>query len=204
MPLAGQAKLLTALERREVTPIGADRPEPIDVRIISATNLDEARLFDAGVFRPDLLFRLNTIVIRVPPLRQRREDIPGLLRHYLALYEAQYQRPARNVNGAALAPLRQHAWPGNVRALRHACERAVILGRGADYGLDDFGLAAGMQAAPPPVKAADGGEEFSLGALEREAIAAALAQAKGNISHTAKMLGVSRAALYRKLGKHGI
>ncbi|WP_317204782.1 sigma-54 dependent transcriptional regulator [Janthinobacterium sp.] len=205
MPLAGQAKLLTALERREVTPIGADRPEPIDVRIISATNLDEARLFDAGVFRPDLLFRLNTIVIRVPPLRQRRDDIPGLLRHYLALYEAQYQRPARGVNGAALAQLRQHAWPGNVRALRHACERAVILGRGADYGLDDFGLAAGPQAAPPaPVKAADGGEEFTLGALEREAIAAALAQAKGNISHTAKMLGVSRAALYRKLGKHGI
>jgi transcriptional regulator with GAF, ATPase, and Fis domain len=88
MPLAAQAKLLTALERREVTPIGADKPEAVDVRIISATNLDEARLFDPSVFRADLLFRLNTIVMRVPPLRERREDVPLLLRHYLKLYQA--------------------------------------------------------------------------------------------------------------------
>ncbi len=202
MPLSGQAKLLTALERREVTPLGADRPEAIDVRIVSATNLDEARLFDPAVFRPDLLFRLNTIVIRVPPLRERRDDIPALLEHYLALYERQYQRPARTLADGTLDQLCRFDWPGNVRALRHACERAVILGSEVQYRYADFGLAAGVVAPPPaPVAAPDG---LRLGAVERDTIAAALAQAKGNISHAARMLGVSRAALYRKLGKHGI
>ena len=208
MPLAAQAKLLTALERREVTPIGADKPEAIDVRIVSATNLDEARLFDPAVFRPDLLFRLNTIVIRVPPLRERREDIPLLLAHYLNLYALQYERPARNVNPAALDGLLRYDWPGNVRALRHACERAVILGQCAEYVLGDFGLPAGGAAASDvpiaPTVADAAGADMTLDALEREAIASALAQFNGNISHAAKSLGVSRAALYRKLGKHGI
>jgi DNA-binding NtrC family response regulator len=204
MPLAAQAKLLTALERREVTPIGADRSEAIDVRIVSATNLEEARLFDPGVFRPDLLFRLNTIVIRVPPLRARRDDIPGLLHHYLSLYEAQYQRPVREVAPGALERLCAWDWPGNVRALRHACERAVILAGGVEYRYDDFGLAAPAQApAQAPASVREDGE-FRLGALERETIAAALDKAKGNISMAARMLGLSRAALYRKLGKHGI
>ena len=208
MPLAAQAKLLTALERREVTPLGADRPEAIDVRIISATNLDEARLFDPSVFRPDLLFRLNTIVIRVPPLRERGADIPLLVAHYLKLYEMQYQRPARNVEAAAMNALVRHGWPGNVRALRHACERAVILGQGGEYALADFALGAapvaavtaGAAGAPPDIAMND----MTLDALEREAIAATLAQFNGNISHAAKTLGISRAALYRKLGKHGI
>ncbi len=238
MPLAAQAKLLTVLERREVTPVGADRPEAIDVRIVSATNLDEIKLFDPAVFRPDLLFRLNTIVIRVPPLRERRDDIPGLLRHYLDWYERQYQRPARALDGDAHTALVQYAWPGNVRALRHACERAVILGTGAQYALADFGLPgmdgggavmAGLghgHAGPmgslagngdnfaSPAGASPGGgepaapriagDDLSLNALERDAIAAALAASNGNISHAARMLGVSRAALYRKLGKHGI
>jgi DNA-binding NtrC family response regulator len=219
MPLAAQAKLLTALERREVTPIGADKPEAIDVRIVSATNLDEARLFDPSVFRPDLLFRLNTIVIRVPPLRERREDIPMLLAHYLKLYELQYQRPVRDVAAVAMDSLARHDWPGNVRALRHACERAVILGQGTEYGLNDFGLGAAPAAVVVPHIAAtgDGGlnpaatvpatsvpGEMTLDALEREAIASTLAQFNGNISHAAKTLGISRAALYRKLGKHGI
>jgi DNA-binding NtrC family response regulator len=203
MPLAAQAKLLTALERREVTPLGADKPEAIDVRIVSATNLDEARLFDPAVFRPDLLFRLNTIVIRVPALRERREDIPLLLAHYLKLYELQYQRPARSVSGVAMDALARHNWPGNVRALRHACERAVILGQGAEYALADFALgAAESVSAAAPVGAAS--NDMTLDALERVAIAATLAQYNGNISHAAKTLGISRAALYRKLGKHGI
>jgi DNA-binding NtrC family response regulator len=199
MPLGAQAKLLTALERREVTPMGADKAEAIDVRIISATNLDEVRLFDPAVFRPDLLFRLNTIVIRVPPLRERRDDIPALLAHYLALYEQQYGRPVRTLAEGALERLCAYAWPGNVRALRHGCERAVILGTNAQYGFEDFGLGA-QPAAPAPVR----NEDFRLGALERDTIAAALEQAKGNISQAARLLGVSRAALYRKLGKHGI
>src|SRR5450830_336516 len=203
MPLAAQAKLLTALERREVTPIGADKPEAIDVRIVSATNLDEARLFDPAVFRPDLLFRLNTIVIRVPPLRERPADIPALLRHYLDVYETQYGRPARALSAAALAALQAHPWPGNVRALRHACERAVILGAGAQYVFEDFSVGQ-VTAAVPVQVACTGTAAATLSTLERDAIAAALAQAQGNISHAAKALGVSRAALYRKLDKHGI
>jgi DNA-binding NtrC family response regulator len=211
MPLASQAKLLTALERREVTPIGADRPEAIDVRIVSATNLDERRLFDPGVFRPDLLFRLNTIVIRVPPLRERKDDVPGLLHHYLSLYETQYRRPVRELAPSALERLCDWPWPGNVRALRHACERAVILAAQDEYRYEDFGLAmpapaaAEVPARAVPAAANEGADgEFRLGALERETIAAALDKAKGNISLAARMLGLSRAALYRKLGKHGI
>ncbi|MEH6435913.1 sigma-54-dependent transcriptional regulator [Massilia sp. DD77] len=205
MALPAQAKLLTALERREVTPIGADRAEAIDVRIVSATNLDEARLFDPAVFRPDLLFRLNTIVIRVPPLRERRDDIPGLLHHYLSLYETQYQRPVRELAPNAMERLCAWSWPGNVRALRHACERAVILAGQPEYRFEDFGLTAPAAipeatAAPEPVAE----DSFKLGALERDTIAAALDKANGNISLAARMLGLSRAALYRKLGKHGI
>jgi len=198
MPLGAQAKLLTALERRQVTPVGADRAEPVDVRIVSATNLDETRLFDASVFRTDLLFRLNTIVIRVPPLRERRGDIPALLHHYLSLYEGEYQRPVRELAPGVLERLCAWDWPGNVRALRHACERAVILGLQSDYHVDDFGL-----VAPPPA-AAPLEEAFKLGALERDTIAAAMEQARGNISLAARLLGLSRAALYRKLGKHGL
>ena len=205
MPLGAQAKLLTALERREVTPLGADRAEAIDVRIVSATNLEEPRLFDPSVFRPDLLFRLNTIVLRVPPLRERRDDIPQLLHHYLSLYETQYGRPVRELAPSALAQLCAWPWPGNVRALRHACERASILVAQAEYRFEDFGLAATVPAtAPVPAAEPAAPEEFSLGTLERETIAAALDKAKGNISLAARMLGLSRAALYRKLGKHGI
>lgn len=204
MPLGAQAKLLTALERREVTPLGADRAEPIDVRIVSATNLDEARLFDSAVFRPDLLFRLNTIVLRVPRLADRRDDIPQLLHHYLSLFEGQYGRPVRELAANAMERLCAWSWPGNVRELRHACERATILATGTDYRYEDFGL-----ATPAPLPAAalvrvENDGAFKLGALERETIAAALERAKGNISLAARMLGLSRAALYRKLGKHGI
>jgi len=207
MPLSAQSKLLTVLERREVTPVGADRPEAIDVRIISATNLDETQLFNPAVFRPDLLFRLNTIVIRVPALRERREDIPGLLTHYLACYQQQYQNPAREMTQALLEILCDYSWPGNVRALRHACERAVILCKSNAYSLEDFGLQtnAAPIAAPLSIDAkgpsVDG---LKLDKLERDAVSAALAQAEGNISRAAKLLGLSRTALYRKLDKHGL
>lgn len=203
LALGAQAKLLTALERREVTPLGADRPQAIDVRIVSATNLDERLLYDAQVFRPDLLFRLNTIVIRVPPLRARRADIALLLAHYLDHYACQYQRPRMALAPGAAEALHAHDWPGNVRALRHACERAVILAQADAYRLEDFGLFAPAAAVPavvpPPVAGA-----LTLDALERDAVGAALAQVQGNISHAARVLGVSRAALYRKLEKHGL
>ena len=203
MPLTAQAKLLTALERRQVTPLGADTPEGVDVRVISATNLEEDRLHDVALFRTDLLFRLNTIVLRVPPLRERAGDIPDLLRHYLAHYEHQYRKPARAIAATAFDVLCTNAWPGNVRALRHACERAVILGRENVYTIADFGISAkpAVPALSPPLTI-DVPRE--LGTLERAAIAAALLEVKGNISKAAKTLGVSRAALYRKLDKHGL
>ena len=203
MPLTAQAKLLTVLERRQVTPLGADTPEGVDVRIISATNLEEDRLHDAALFRTDLLFRLNTIVLRVPPLRERAGDIPALLRHYLAHYEHQYRKPARAIAAPAFDVLCSNAWTGNVRSLRHACERAVILGRENVYTIADFGISPKITvpALSSPL-IIDVPRE--LGTLERAAIAAALLEVKGNISKAAKTLGVSRAALYRKLDKHGL
>ena len=202
LPLPAQAKLLTALERREVTPLGADRAQAIDVRIVSATNLAEDALHDPAVFRPDLLFRLNTIVIKVPPLRERQGDIPQLLAHYLAHYQHHYGRTPRPLDAAALDLLQHHDWPGNVRALRHACERAVILSQGERYMVDDFGVAARVvpvDAAPCATPAS-----LKLDTLERDAVAAALDKVQGNISRAARLLGVSRAALYRKLDKHGL
>jgi DNA-binding NtrC family response regulator len=204
LPLAGQAKLLTVLERREVTPLGADSAQPVNVRIVSATNLDETSLFDAQRFRPDLLYRLNTIVLRVPPLRERREDVPLLLNHYLAHYAEQYGKPLRTCSEAALAALQTHEWHGNVRALRHACERAAILAQGSQFEAADFAL-QGIATAPlaGPALAKNPALQ-SLNDMERAAVVEAMQSAQGNISQAAKLLGLSRAALYRRLEKHGL
>jgi len=204
LPLAHQAKLLTVLERREVTPLGADRGEPVDVRIVSATNLDERRLFDPACFRADLLYRLNTIVLRVPALRERREDILPLAHHYLAHYAAQYGRPARPLSAAAVQALQDDAWHGNVRALRHACERAVILGGEARLDAADFQLGAGPTSAACAPSAGPGASGARLADVERDAVAEAMRLAQGNVSEAARRLGVSRAALYRRLDKHGL
>jgi len=233
LPLAQQAKLLAALERREVTPLGSDKPVAVDVRVLAATNAPEAELFDARRFRPDLLYRLNTVVLRVPPLRERGAgDIALLLRHYLAQFAKQR---AVELTPDALARLTTYRWPGNVRELRQACERATLLARGTVFTFADFG----MPETPPhaqgiPWSAARGGGDarggdptgtsptladlgrpgvrpeylgssgLDLAQREREAVQAALTQADGNISQAAKLLGVSRAALYRKLDKHGL
>jgi len=198
LPLAGQPKLLAALERREVTPLGSDRPVAVDVRVLAATNVPEAELFDARRFRPDLLYRLNTVVLRVPPLRERGAgDIALLLRHYLAHFTQ--GRPARDIEADAFARLCAYRWPGNVRELRQACERATLLARGPLLTWADFGLA---DATAPSTATAEPG--LDLARREREAVQAALAQADGNISQAARLLGVSRAALYRRLEKHGL
>ncbi|MDE1715811.1 sigma-54 dependent transcriptional regulator [Chromobacterium amazonense] len=201
LPLANQARLLTALERRQITPLGADRPEALDVRVLSATNLPEIQLHDPQCFRRDLLFRLNTIVLRVPPLRERREDIPLLARHYLRHYAEQYRKPLRELSEAAQQGLQAHDWPGNVRALRHACERAVILAQGERYQAADFDLAA-IPAMETAMASPAGG--LKLEEQERQTIRQALEQSAGNISRAAKLLGLSRAALYRRMDKHGL
>jgi two-component system response regulator HydG len=209
VPLHLQGKLLSALERREVTPVGSDKPEPIDVRLICATNLPPERLADENVFRQDLLYRINTVEIALPPLRERREDIPLLLEHFIAIYSEKYNVPPKRLSAAALDGLVAHSWPGNVRALRHAIERAVILSEGEMLELADFslsvpgaahgGAAPGTAAVAPPTP-----ESSRLDAVERDAIARALETHGRNISRAAESLGLTRASLYRRMQKHGL
>jgi DNA-binding NtrC family response regulator len=201
LPLHLQPKLLTALEQREVVPVGAHRPIPIDVRVIAATNASPDQLADEKRFRPDLLFRLNTIEIELPPLRQRRDDIPILLDHYLRLYERKYEKPARELPPSVLEPLTEHDWPGNVRALRHAAERAVIMAEGGRYRADDFSLARASHGVPV---AAATEETLNLDQLEKQMIERALRMHHFNISLAATELGLSRGALYRRMEKHGL
>lgn len=201
LPLAGQAKLLTALERREVTPIGSNQSEKIQVRVVSATNLSEAELYNPARFRTDLLFRLNTIVLRVPALREHAEDIPLLLEHYLGHYQQTYQKPARQLSTSLIGQLCQHTWKGNIRELKHACERAVILGTESSYHIQDFGLT--LEASDHTATYAQP-VQLSLEMIEKSTIQSALNQTTGNMSAAAKLLGLSRAALYRKLEKHGL
>jgi two-component system, NtrC family, response regulator HydG len=204
VPLHLQGKLLTALERREVTPVGADKPEPIDVRLICATNLPPERLADENVFRQDLLYRINTVEVALPPLRERREDIPLLLEHFIAIYSEKYNVPPKRLSAAALDDLIAHAWTGNVRALRHAVERAVILSEGEMLEPGDFSL-AGTGAAPGGLAPAPLAPESSrLDALERDAIARVLEAHGRNISRAAASLGLTRASLYRRMQKHGL
>ena len=200
VPLHLQSKLLTALERREVVPVGADKPEPIDVRLISATNLTPEHLADAERFRQDLFYRINTVEITLPPLRERREDIPLLLEHFVAFYAQKYNFPVKRLSATALDELMAHPWPGNVRALRHAVERAVILSEGAKLEADDFSLATERTNS-----SASGSHDTSrLDDLERDAIARALAENKGNISRAAASLGLTRASLYRRKMKYDL
>jgi len=201
LPLHLQPKLLTALEQREVLPVGSNKPIPIDVRVIAATNISPEQLADERRFRQDLLFRLNTIEIDLPPLRQRREDVPVLLDHYLRLYERKYDKAEREVPPAVLQALMENDWPGNVRALRHAAERAVIMAEGERYRTDDFPLTRQSHAAPA-VSAAN--ETLNLDELEKQMIERALRMHHFNISLAANELGLSRGALYRRMEKHGL
>ena len=202
LPLHLQPKLLTALEQREVVPVGANRSLPIDVRVIAATNIPEDQLTDERRFRQDLLFRLNTIEIELPPLRQRRDDIPVLLDHYLRLYERKYDKPERQLPPAVLEALLEHDWPGNVRALRHAAERAVIMAEGERYRIEDFPLPRSPQSSVTTVPGAS--ETLNLDQLERQMIERALRMHHFNISLAAGELGLSRGALYRRMEKHGL
>ncbi len=200
VPLHLQSKLLTALERREVVPVGADKPEAIDVRLISATNLSTEQLADAGRFRQDLFYRINTVEIQLPPLRERREDIPLLLEHFIAVYAQKYNFPAKRLSATALDELTAHAWPGNIRELRHAVERAVILSEGVILEADDFSLMASRAEAP----LGNSTDTSRLDIVEKGAIARALSENQGNISRAAAALGLTRASLYRRKTKYGL
>jgi DNA-binding NtrC family response regulator len=200
LPLHLQPKLLTALEQRSVVPVGANKPIAIDVRVIAATNVSPDQLADETRFRQDLLFRLNTIEIELPPLRHRRDDIPVLLDHYLRLYERKYDKPERQLPPAVLEILMTNDWPGNVRALRHAAERAVIMAEGERYRSEDFPLTSRAHGGAVSSAA----ETLNLDQLEKQMIERALRMHHFNISLAAGELGLSRGALYRRMEKHGL
>jgi DNA-binding NtrC family response regulator len=196
VPVRQQAKLLRVLESGEVERVGSSRSRRVNVRVLSATNTDLTAACAAGQFREDLLFRLNTVEIRIPPLRERREDIPVLGAHFLARYTARYRRPVQNFDPAALQALTQYSWPGNVRELDHTIERAVLMSRSAAIQPGDLSLAS--HAQPQNL------EDMSLEAVEAVLVRKALRRFQGNVTQAAEALGLSRGALYRRMEKYGV
>jgi DNA-binding NtrC family response regulator len=196
--LAQQAKLLRVLQSGEIERVGSSKTRRVNVRLLSATNIDLHQAAAEGRFRQDLLFRLNTIEIHVPPLRQRREDIPALAQHFLRQLAARYRKAITGFEPAAQQLMQEHAWPGNVRELEHAIERAVLLAPGALIQASDLGLRAA------PGAALSGLDSLPLDEAERILVRTALERAGGNIHQAAKALGLSRAALYRRIERYGL
>jgi DNA-binding NtrC family response regulator len=198
VPLNLQAKLLRVLETGDLERVGSSSTRRVNVRVLAATNADVNAEAAAGRFRQDLLFRLNTIEIHIPPLRDRREDIDLLAHHFLQGYAQRYRKNISGFDMAAIKAMHEHAWPGNVRELDHAVERGVLLSPGPSVRAADLGLRA--QAAGGAAKL----EEMSLDEVERYLIQRTLSRYEGNVSQAAKALGLSRSAMYRRLQKHGL
>jgi DNA-binding NtrC family response regulator len=196
LPPALQTKLLRVLESREVTPLGSNQPMSVDVRLVAATNQPLEKMVDADSFREDLLYRINTIEIELPPLRERLEDLAPLARHFVAQAGRKYQLGAKSITDDGMAALRKHHWPGNVRELSHAIERAVLLSEGDALGAGDFRFTRRDDAQPQ--------DSLNLQANEKQLVELALEQSGGNVSHAAAALGITRAALYRRIEKFGL
>ena len=192
-----QAKLLRVLQTGELERVGSSRTRQVDVRIVSATNADLNAEVAAGRFRADLQFRLNTIEIHLPPLRDRREDIPLLASHFLGRHAQRYRKQLASFDPAAMQALLDHPWPGNIRELDHAIERATLMAQGETVKAADLGLRQSREGAPRL-------EDMSLEDVEFSLIKKALARFDGNVSHAAKALGLSRSALYRRLQRFGL
>jgi len=197
IPVRQQAKLLRVLETGEMERVGSSKTQKVNVRMLSATNADLRAECAAGRFREDLLFRLNTVEISLPPLRERREDIPALAGHFLARYTARYRRAIAGFDTAAMQQMLQYGWPGNVRELDHTLERAVLMARGERIEAADLGLTTQRSTVGNL-------DEMSLETVEAILIRKALARAGGNVSHAAEALGLSRGALYRRMEKYGL
>lgn len=197
VPLPQQAKLLRVLETGEYERVGSSRTKRANVRIVTATNADTHAEVNAGRFRQDLLFRLNTIEIHLPPLRDRAEDIPALAMFFLRKHARQYGRQIDGIDTPALQLLREHAWPGNVRELSHVIERAVLMAQGRAIVPADLGLRRILEAAPRL-------EEMSIEDVERLLIKKTLARFEGNAMKAAESLGLSRSAFYRRLQRYGL
>ncbi len=190
---AMQGKLLTALEKREVSRLGSTKVSHIDIRLVSATNADLHSLVAEGRFRQDLLYRINTIELTLPPLRDRGKDILLLTRHFLKIYAAKYNRPVPELNRDAEQKLLKHLWPGNVRELQHSIERAILMSNDKNLCAADFTL------EPSLAHSRRSHDTLNLEKIEQEAIERAMQMSRGNVQQAADLLGISRFALYRKL-----
>jgi DNA-binding NtrC family response regulator len=198
VPLNLQSKLLRVLETGEFERVGSSHTRRVNVRVLAATNVDVGAEVAAGRFREDLLFRLNTIEIRLPNLRDRQRDIELLAHHFLRVYTERYRKKISGFDPAAMQSLREHPWPGNVRELDHAIERAVLLSAGPLIRSVDLGLRAAPPSGTPRL------EEMNLEEVEKHLIQRMLARHGGNVSQAANALGLSRSALYRRLEKFGL
>lgn len=194
-----QAKLLTVLERREVTRVGANKPKPIDIRLISATNMGIKQMAAEGSFRQDLLYRINTVEIDIPPLRERAEDIPLLADHFLKIFSKKYNKKVGRLSPQVIKKLTAYSWPGNVREFQHVIERTLIMSDSTTLTEHDFHLSAHTQSA---------GEleidSYNLDDVERKIIEKVLKKHQGNVSKAASDLGLTRTSLYRRLEKYGL
>lgn len=199
LSLAMQAKLLTALQRREVIRVGTNTPIPVDIRLICATNMPLHDMVREGTFRQDLLYRMNTVELRLPPLRERGSDIEHLAKHFVKIYAEKYDQPEKKLGKTALKKLCNYSWPGNIRELQHAIERAVIMSDEDELNPGDFLFLIEQQDAQDLEL-----EDYNLENVERIIIQKAISKHEGNISKAAKALGLTRASLYRRLEKHGL
>jgi DNA-binding NtrC family response regulator len=188
------------LQTGEVERVGATRARRVNARVLCATHADLHAEVAAGRCREDLLFRLNTIEIRLPPLRDRREDIPQLAMYFLRRHADRYRKPLTGFDLGAMQALLDHPWPGNIRELDHAVERAVLMAQGELVRMSDLGLGAAAPGAPGEPRV----EDMTLDEMERLLIQKALTRYEGNVSQAAKALGLSRSALYRRLSAHGL
>ncbi|HEX7243549.1 MAG TPA: sigma-54 dependent transcriptional regulator, partial [Longimicrobiaceae bacterium] len=198
MPPEQQAKLLRVLQTGEFQRVGSSKTRRVNVRVLSATNTDLPQAVAEGRFREDLLFRLNTVEIHLPSLRERREDIPLLATHFLRRQADQYRKHLTGFDPEAMQALLGYAWPGNVRELEHTIERAVLLAQGPLIAPEDLNLRSRRAAGAAAL------EDLSLEEVERLLIRKALERHGGNVSHAAEALGLSRSALYRRLQRYGL
>ena len=199
LSLPFQSKLLTVLERREVTRVGANTPKPIDVRLICATNMPLRQMAAEDKFRQDLLYRINTVEIELPPLRERKDDIPVLADHFIKIYSARYKKKVGSLSHAVIKKLSAYQWPGNVRELQHVIERAIIMCEGNTMTEEDFHLS--NHPAPAGEMALD---SYNLDEIEKNIIVKVLKAHNGNVSKAATDLGLTRTSLYRRMEKHGL
>ncbi len=198
MPL--QSKLLTALQNRKITRIGSNQELSIDIRLICATNMPIYDMVGESTFRQDLLYRINTVEIQLPPLRDRSDDIPLLAEHFMKTYNTKYRKTIRSIAPATIKKLQKYDWPGNIRELQHAIERAIIMSDTDTLGPDDFFFLASKTEGSGGMET----DNFNLDEVEKHVIQRAVNKHNGNISKAAKELGLTRASLYRRLEKYGL